>query len=80
MHEPALTGLRRYAPIFGDARTSNERRHRPERQLNILIGAPGHEIIAAFGRVIAVWIAPHQHNVRVATDSKRPFLLIDIDF
>jgi hypothetical protein len=78
MHEPALARLRGYVPILGDARTANERRHRPERKLNILIRTPGHEIIAAFGRVIAVWIAPHQHNVRVATDCKRPLLLVDV--
>jgi len=39
--------------------------------VEVIIGTPGDEIVAACGGTIAIQIAPHQHDVGVGPDRER---------
>ena len=41
------------------------------RKLDALIGAPRHEIVSTGSGIVAIGIAPHEHNVGVAADGQR---------
>jgi len=62
-----------HAAVRGDTHPPQEGGHRPKRQFDIVIGAPGYEIVAAVGGAIPIGIASHQHDVGIAADGKRAF-------
>ena len=72
-NEAPVARLGDHAAVRGDTHPPQEGGNRPNRQFDIVIGAPGYEIVAAVGGAIPLGIAPHQHDVSIAADGKGTF-------
>ena len=69
-HEAAVSWRGQHAAFCGDAFAAQPRFGHAIRKLDALIRAPRHKIVSTRSGIVAIRIAPHEHNVGVAADGQ----------